>query len=223
MDAVIKIGGSVLRPDNLKKLTSHLDKLRAEFSFVIIPGGGEYADLVRRYHQTYHLSDDTAHWMAILSENILGFLLLEHLQLGVPAFSLSEISAIMLTSKIPVFMPFRHLLNKDPLPHSWDVTSDSIAAYFAESLHAEKLILLKDVDGIYTSDPKHSTNQTIDLIEKVDLNRADLSNFHRLVDKYLPIILKKYQRTCYIINGLFPERLEKVLKNQKTLKTIIEI
>ena len=223
MDAVIKIGGSVLRPDNLKKLTSHLDKLRAEFSFVIIPGGGEYADLVRRNHQTYHLSDDTAHWMAILSENILGFLLLEHLQLGVPAFSLSEISAIISTSKIPVFMPFRHLLNKDPLPHSWDVTSDSIAAYFAESLHAEKLILLKDVDGIYTNDPKHSDNQTIDLIEKVDLNREDLSNFHRLVDKYLPIILKKYQRTCYIINGLFPERLEKVLKNQKTLKTIIEI
>ena len=223
MDAVIKIGGSVLRPDNLTKLTSHLDKLRSEFSFVIIPGGGEYANLVRRYHQTYHLSDDTAHWMAILSENILGFLLLEHLQLGVPAFSISEISAIISNSKIPVFMPFRHLLNKDPLPHSWDVTSDSIAAYFAESLHAEKLILLKDVDGIYTSDPKHSTNQTIDLIENIDLNRENLSKFHKVVDKYLPIILKKYQRTCYIINGLFPERLEKVLKNQNTLKTIIEI
>jgi len=120
-------------------------------------------------------------------------------------------------------MPFRHLLNEDPLPHSWDVTSDSIAAYLAESLHAEKLILLKDVDGIYTNDPKHSDNQTLDLIEKIDLNREKVSKFHGCIDKYLPVILKKYKRTCYMINGLFPERLEKVLKNQKTLKTIIEI
>lgn len=223
MDAVIKIGGSVLRPDNLKKLTSHLDKLRAEFSFVIIPGGGEYADLVRRNHQTYHLSDDTAHWMAILSENILGFLLLEHLQLGVPAFSLSEISAIISTSKIPVFMPFRHLLNKDPLPHSWDVTSDSIAAYFAESLHAEKLILLKDVDGIYTHDPKQITNQNVELREVIDLRKDDLSPLHTCVDNYLPILLKRYKRTCYIVNGLFLERLEKVLGNKKTIKTVIKI
>ncbi len=221
MDAVIKIGGSVLRPENLRSLTAHLDKLVNEFSFVIVPGGGEYADLVRKNHKTYQLTDETSHWMAILTENILGFLLLEHLKQGIPAFTVSEISTIVSNSKIPVFMPFRYLLNEDPLPHSWDVTSDSIAAYLAELLRADKLILLKDVDGIYTGDPKQTPNA--ELREVIDLKKEDISNLQTCVDTYLPILLKKYKRTCYIVNGLLPERLEKVLKNQKTLKTIIEI
>jgi acetylglutamate kinase len=35
----------------------------------------------------------------------------------------------------------------DPLPHSWDITSDSIAAFIAGALGAGELILLKPVDG----------------------------------------------------------------------------
>ena len=35
----------------------------------------------------------------------------------------------------------------DPLPHSWDITSDSIAAFIAGALGASELILLKPVDG----------------------------------------------------------------------------
>ena len=35
----------------------------------------------------------------------------------------------------------------DPLPHSWDITSDSIAAYIAGVLDARELILVKPIDG----------------------------------------------------------------------------
>ncbi|MHA1131845.1 MAG: amino acid kinase family protein, partial [Candidatus Helarchaeota archaeon] len=86
MDAVIKIGGSVLQSDTLQELCRYLDQLIQDFSFIILPGGGAYANLVRKFDQKYHLSNTIAHWMAILSENILGFFLLDHLNSGTPAF-----------------------------------------------------------------------------------------------------------------------------------------
>jgi aspartokinase-like uncharacterized kinase len=36
----------------------------------------------------------------------------------------------------------------DVLPHTWDVTSDTIAAWVAKTLHLD-LLLLKSVDGIF--------------------------------------------------------------------------
>jgi hypothetical protein len=42
-----------------------------------------------------------------------------------------------------VLAPYRWLRDADPLPHSWDVTSDSIAAWVAGALGARRLVLVK--------------------------------------------------------------------------------
>ena len=44
---------------------------------------------------------------------------------------------------VPVLAPAAWLRARDPLPHSWDVTSDSIAAWFAGELQASRLLLVK--------------------------------------------------------------------------------
>jgi aspartokinase-like uncharacterized kinase len=44
---------------------------------------------------------------------------------------------------VPVLAPLRWLRDRDPLPHSWDVTSDSIAAWVAGELRAQDLVLVK--------------------------------------------------------------------------------
>ncbi|MHA1652006.1 MAG: amino acid kinase family protein [Candidatus Helarchaeota archaeon] len=217
MDAVIKIGGSLLKKDSIQNLCQYLDKLKAEFTFVILPGGGEFADLVRKYYKLYQNTDDSAHWMAILCENILGYLMLDFLEFGKPVFTISEIKKAIRASLIPVFLPFPYLLDQDPLPHSWDITSDSIAAYLAEQLQAEKIILLKDVDGIYTHDPKQISPKEAILLPFIKINTIDLTSFHSCIDKYLPTILREFPRDCYIVNGLYPERLGKILRNEKTI------
>lgn len=223
MDALIKIGGSVLQTDAIHSLCATLDELSQEFSFVLLPGGGEYADLVRKHFLSYQLTEDTAHWMAILSENMLGFLLLQYLNRGRAVFNLSAVSEILEKSLIPVFLPFQYLFSQDPLPHSWAVTSDSIALHLAEILHAEKLILVKDVDGIFSQDPHISSPHKPRFLERISLKTQDLANFSNCVDKYLPFLIQKYQRPCIIVNGLFPERLALILRNQKTIKTVIEL
>ena len=50
-------------------------------------------------------------------------------------------SAVIKT--IPVLAPYRWLREADPLPHSWDVTSDSIAAWVARQVGACELVLVK--------------------------------------------------------------------------------
>jgi aspartokinase-like uncharacterized kinase len=42
-----------------------------------------------------------------------------------------------------VLAPYAWLRDADPLPHSWDVTSDSIAAWVAGQVGASRLVLLK--------------------------------------------------------------------------------
>ena len=55
---------------------------------------------------------------------------------------------------IPVLAPSRWLMEADPLPHSWDVTSDSIAAWVAGQVGAGELILIKapGADGAHLVD-----------------------------------------------------------------------
>ncbi len=223
IDAVIKIGGSVLKQNSIKKLGKTLDNLIKDFSFVIIPGGGDYANLVRRDYTDYQLSEDTVHWMAILGENILGFLLLEYSIFGVPVFTIDEIHKALDDFRIPVLMPFRYLFEHDPLEHSWEITSDSIASYFASVLKVNQLILLKDVDGIYSHDPKDPSKDQPEFISNLSLNNTDFSNLQSCIDVSLPVLLKKYRQTCYIINGLYPDRLYKLLHHEQTIYTKIEL
>ena len=44
---------------------------------------------------------------------------------------------------VPVIAPYQWLRQADPLPRSWSVTSDSISAWFARALGAERLVLVK--------------------------------------------------------------------------------
>jgi len=105
------------------------------------------------------------------------------------------------------------------LPNSWEVTSDSIAAYIAEKLEAANLLLIKDVDGIFTDDPKKNTHS--ELFEQLTIKALiDMEN-KNCTDSYLPKILKTLKINCHIINGSYPDRLETTLNKQKTIGTTI--
>ena len=60
--------------------------------------------------------------------------------------------------RVPVLAPSQWLREADPLPHSWDVTSDSIAAWVAGAVGARELVLVKPAGaaGADTVDPYFS-------------------------------------------------------------------
>jgi aspartokinase-like uncharacterized kinase len=150
---VVKVGGSLFDLPDLGK------RLRAWFSqfdlqkVVIVPGGGQAADAVRLFDRVQSLGDETAHWCALqamtLNAHLLGAALSsDYAILNSPA-DLHYYRGLQLGRDYHLLSAADFIRGDDTqpdhLPHTWGVSSDSIAARAAVVLKAGKLILLKSV------------------------------------------------------------------------------
>lgn len=204
MKVVVKVGGSLIReaPKLVDRLIKEFgsesqgtvpDKQnsgRMPFSILIVPGGGMFADAVRRADERFGLGDDAAHWMAVLGmEQYACYLQDKSGAKGTD--SITELSP-----GVCILFPYRLLKEEDPLPHSWDITSDTIAAWVAKQTGA-LFIKATDVDGIFREGKLSKEIFAPDFIE----------NFEGCIDPALPEFLLKNRMECVIINGKFPERV----------------
>jgi 5-(aminomethyl)-3-furanmethanol phosphate kinase len=140
---VVKLGGSLMRSPHLG---GWLDACVREGQgrVVIVPGGGEYADRVRRAQHDTGLSDLSAHRLALLAMVQYGHLLMS-LQPGLlPVSTLTGIHETLQAERIPVWLPLSLLNDEGEVPASWDWSSDSIALWFTHQLEAD-LCLVKSV------------------------------------------------------------------------------
>jgi aspartokinase-like uncharacterized kinase len=221
MEAVLKVGGSLAEdPASITRLCQQLSALAKVHRIAIVPGGGKFADTIRKVDKIYSLSNTVAHKMAILTMDQYGFLLSSITPDSYVSHSLEEIINSA-KGTLPIFLPSKLMFREDPLEHSWDVTSDTIAAYIAQLLHAEKLILVTDVDGIFSEDPR----KTLDAKLIAELSAEELLGWNRRtsVDKTLPKMLIEANLDCYVVNGGYPERIKLILENKKTVCTHITV
>ncbi len=216
---VIRIGGSLSKSKaTLKKLFNVLAEISKTHKFLVVPGGGAFADLVREVYHKFHISEDVAHWSAILAMDQMGFFFSKvHPNIRI----VNEWKEALQTElgTIPVLLPSKIMLDNDPLPHSWDVTSDSIAAYIAHITNTKKLFILTDVDGVFTSDPKIQPDS--ELIDEISAEELAQKNVTTSVDKVFPNLVSKYKLECLVLNGKVPGRLIQALKNKKVKGTHI--
>jgi len=187
---VVKLGGSLHPrvPDIVPLLC------KSERPLLIVPGGGLFADAVR--HE--QVADDAAHWMAIAAMEQYAWVIALQGMRTTDILSVPETTA--------VFLPYISMRQRDPLPHSWDVTSDSIAAWIAAELGIE-LLILKSVDGISLKGIiQEQVTQTIE---------------NDIVDPFfIPFVLKHCIKTT-IINGKPGGGIEKFLKGEPVAGTRI--
>lgn len=219
MDAVVKVGGSLSEePEVLIGLCAKLSLLAKNYGLVVVPGGGRFADVVRDSDERFNLSSSVSHRMAILGMDQFGMLLAQITPNSCATYLLGDARQLSETEAVPIFLPSRLLFKEDPLKNSWDVTSDSIAAYVAGRLQAAKLVLVTDVDGIFTEDP---ACEGAVLIGR--LSPEELLNFNRRtsVDRFLAKMLLEAPVDCYVVNGNHPKRIEAVLAGQQTTCTFI--
>lgn len=138
---VVKIGGSLLSGDRLAGTAATLAKARR--GVVVVPGGGSFADEVRRAQTRHDVSDRAAHAMALLAMHQMG-LLIEDLQ---PRFvaveTLSGIRKALAANRIPVWLPLRISATDSDIPVDWSITSDGLAARLAERLGLSSVVLVK--------------------------------------------------------------------------------
>jgi aspartokinase-like uncharacterized kinase len=220
MDAVIKIGGSLAEePERLRALCTKLSEFAKKFAIVVVPGGGRFADVVRDFDQRFTLSSGISHRMAILGMDQFGLLLSQIIPDSCATYLLNDAKQLSEIRVVPIFLPSRLMFKEDPLENSWDVTSDSIAAYVAGRLRVAKVLLVTDVDGIFTKDPKKHSGAT--LIEQLSAEDLLKLNKRTSVDRYLPKLLLESQIDCYVVNGKHPERIEAILAGQQATCTLI--
>jgi hypothetical protein len=205
-DAVLKLGGSLSRrPTTLRRLMAAIESLARTRALVIVPGGGRFADQVRRADRRVGLSDSAAHWMAILAMDQYAHLLADLTPEAAVVRGRGEIAA----GRVNVLAPSCWLRRADPLPHSWQVTSDSIAAWVAREVDARALILLKDVDGFFDRDPKGKGGRAR------LLRRAARGRLRGIVDGYFARALGRAM-PCWILNGARPERVMRLMETGRT-------
>lgn len=146
---VIKIGGGLAAlPGALGRVCREVGLAARDHTIVVVPGGGPFADAVRQFDRTFRLSGRTAHWMAVLAMDQYAYVLAER----IPAAVIVDQPGAMLNNLKPgvaaVLAPSRWMRAADVLPHSWEATSDSIAAFVAGAIDAARLILIKPGTGL---------------------------------------------------------------------------
>ena len=143
---VVKLGGSLCQSDTLVNCLNSLEKNYQGRAVVIVPGGGAFADQVRLAQQRWQFDDITAHRMAILAMQQMALLfkgIKGHFGF---ARSVSEIRKQLLRQNIVIWSPDIVELDCAAIQPTWDITSDSLAAWLAAALSATELILVKSAD-----------------------------------------------------------------------------
>ena len=139
---VVKIGGSLLGSSELERWL----QIFAQYSdgnVIIVPGGGVFADAVRESQRLSNIGDACAHRLAVLAMDQYGLLLANLNPLLATASSELEIAERTWQHRAIVWLPSKMIFSDDTISQSWDVTSDSIAAWLADKLGATHLLLIK--------------------------------------------------------------------------------
>lgn len=150
---VLKLGGSLLDladlPIRLRAVIAKVECGRP----LIVCGGGEAADVVRGWHETHGFDEERSHWLAMeavrLNQALLATVLpeFEIVTNRADAVSTWERGAIPLLDLLGFVRDEEAVSSiEQRLPHTWDVTSDSLAAWVTLRWPAERLVLLKSVD-----------------------------------------------------------------------------
>lgn len=187
---VVKMGGSLT--DRFSRLVPALRE--SGCPLLIVPGGGPFADAVRKLG----LDDDASHWMAIAAMEQAGW--------WISSFGVEPTDRIAVPEGVSVLLPYAEMRRCDPLPHSWDVTSDVIAAWVASRLDLD-LLLLKSVDGLYAGGELADVVTSPFACEEVD-------------PLFLPFVFS-HGVSVQVVNGRHQDRVAAALRGAAVPGTVI--
>jgi len=198
---VVKVGGSLLGSDELERWLGLFEKF-SDGNIILVPGGGMFADAVRVAQKVSKISEPCAHELAVLAMDQFG-LLLANMNPGlVVARTEMEIDERTWQHRCIVWLPSQMVLAEESLPTSWDVTSDSIAAWLADKMQAQQLVLLK-------SDKPQGGELSLRMMSENGIVDKAFSDFV-LNKSFKSWILKKTDDEYFLDDGINYDTLNKV-------------
>ena len=206
---IVKLGGSLQEKGReiIRFLSNYAEK--NAHTVIIIPGGGHFVERIKELSEQEVISDDAAHWMAVLGMHQYGFYLADGSGIEIVE-SVEELRNVV---HICLLLPYTLLKADDSLPHTWNVTSDTIAAFVANKVGETSFIKLTDVDGLM--DDKGL------LVRQIHAKAMIKNARTGCVDAELPLFLMQNEMSCTIVNGNFTERIIAVIEGEETICTKI--
>jgi 5-(aminomethyl)-3-furanmethanol phosphate kinase len=141
---VVKLGGSLGESPCLKHWLETLVTHGGD-KVVIVPGGGQFADQVRRSQACWSTDNGTAHIMALLAMEQFGLLMTGICPGLVPVRDRPALRDALASGGTPVWLPSAMVGTNDLIPADWSVTSDSLSMWLTGILGAQGLLLVKSV------------------------------------------------------------------------------
>lgn len=142
---VVKLGGSLLEScdlsTTLKALADH-----GAGQLVIVPGGGVFADQIRYLQEEIRLDDTTAHRLALRAMEQFGSVLTALNPRCQAAGSIEAIHACLARGDIPVWFPYDMIAANPLIRATWEITSDSLALWLAQTLNCPNLVMIKSTE-----------------------------------------------------------------------------
>ena len=139
---LVKLGGSLSYDPCIRTWLDALSTVGGG-RVIIVPGGGPFADLVRDAQQHWEFDDEAAHRMALHAMQQNALLLAALCPALMPVESESDMRIVLSRGRTALWLPLAMTLGNPDLEANWNVTADSIGAWLANYLNAERLILVK--------------------------------------------------------------------------------
>lgn len=141
---VVKLGGSLSESAYLVDWLDRIVGLADQGEpLLLVPGGGPFADGVRRAQAHWAFDDHSAHRMALLAMEQTAVMLCALQPRLLEADTAESIRDAVDRNRVPVWRPSRMVLADPDVPASWDVSSDSLALWLARGLDASGVLLVK--------------------------------------------------------------------------------
>jgi len=214
VQAFVKVGGSLAFDlDKYKRVAETLELASEKHRIVVFPGGGPVDKLIESIDRKHPLKPQIPHHACALAQDQTGLILTNFSAKLVPVSDFEHLKDVLDERKVPVLLPSKLILALGIFEKSFDITSDSIGAYFASLLESEIYVLLKSIDGI----KKTGTNKILGRISAGELIKLSGD----AVDAILPNFIQASKLRCWLINGEKPERLVHLLDGKATKGTQI--
>ena len=155
---VVKLGGSLYSSAYLKEWIDALVTIEHQ-KIIIVPGGGPFANVVRTAYEDWHIDEQSSHDMAILAMQQYGILISSLNEQTVLINSVDLLEDNLKLKKVMIWLPNKDVSERCSYDSSWEVTSDSLSAWLANTVDAKKLCLIKsakitnsDIDELISLD-----------------------------------------------------------------------
>lgn len=217
VDAFVKVGGSLLARGvaGFSALARALDEVARTRRVVAFPGGGPIDGYIEELDRELAFAPVVHHHLCARAQDQTG-LILASLGPNAGVFTVPlEARPLLDAGRLAVMLPMRLIVDLDVFEQSWEITSDTMAAWFAALFEAERFAILTDVDGVRP--PGEPAGPPVPVVAASELVGWGAT----CVDACLAPFLLRTGMEAHVLNGLEPDTVARWVATGEGAGTVI--